>query len=435
MPEGLERAVADEATMLTSVHRPEISRITDWLVEQGLLRTSFEHLVEGYCERLVALGVPIWRGYVSAQTLHPRFRGMGCSWRADQGISTDVYIHQLTPAEGYLSSPFKRMVDLGVNDLRVRLDVNEPIEFPLLEEFRQGGATDYLAQRTWFGLNGTLDDKKTGLISSWTTKAPGGFTERDLAALRHLMPRLALALQARLGHDIAVNLLDTYVGPEAGRRILNGEIRRGMLEVIKAVIFYADLRGFTANADRLARDVVVEMLNAYFDCLVPNVDAFGGQVLKFLGDGLLATFPLNGRPAAEVCELALDAAAKTLGEVRALSAERARGRAADHGPRSGPASGRRLLRQRRQHRPARLHGHRAGGQRGRADRGAVRPARPQPTDLGSVRARRQPAPPTAWSRSAATRSAASAAPSRSTPSTGCEGERLRARQLPPTLAA
>ena len=325
MPEGLERAVADEATMLTSVHRPEISRITDWLVEQGLLRTSFEHLVEGYCERLVALGVPIWRGYVSAQTLHPRFRGMGCSWRADQGISTDVYIHQLTPAEGYLSSPFKRMVDLGVNDLRVRLDANEPIEFPLLEEFRQGGATDYLAQRTWFGLNGTLDDKKTGLISSWTTKAPGGFTERDLAALRHLMPRLALALQARLGHDIAVNLLDTYVGPEAGRRILNGEIRRGMLEVIKSVIFYADLRGFTSSADRLARKIVVEMLNAYFDCLVPNVDAFGGQVLKFLGDGLLATFPLNGRPAAEVCELALDAAAKTLGEVRALSAERARG--------------------------------------------------------------------------------------------------------------
>jgi adenylate cyclase len=324
MSRVLERRLAGEATMPTTAYRPEVSRITDWLVEQGLLRASFENLVEGYCERLVALDVPVWRGYVSAQTLHPRFRGMGCSWRADQGISTDVYIHQLTPAEGYLTSPFKRMVDLGVNDLRVRLDVNEPIEFPLLEEFRQGGATDYLAQRTWFGVNGTLDDKKTGLISSWTTRRPGGFTDADLAALQHLMPRLALALQARLGYDIAVNLLDTYVGPEAGRRILNGEIRRGMLEVIRAVIFYADLRGFTASADRLARDRVVEMLNAYFDCLVPNVDAFGGQVLKFLGDGLLATFPLNGRPAAEVCELALDAAAKTLGEVRALGAERAR---------------------------------------------------------------------------------------------------------------
>ena len=324
MPRGLEPGLADEAIMLASAHRPEISKITDWLVEQGLLRTSFESLVEGYCERLVALGVPLWRGYVSAQTLHPRFRGMGCSWRADQGLSTDVYIHQLTPAEGYLSSPFKRMVDLHVNDLRVRLDGNEPIEFPLLEEFRQGGATDYLAQRTWFGLNGALDEKKTGLISSWTTQRPGGFSDADIEALKHLMPRLALALQARLGHDIAVNLLDTYVGPEAGRRILNGEIRRGMLEVIKSVIFYADLRGFTSSADRLARNIVVEMLNAYFDCLVPNVDAFGGQVLKFLGDGLLATFPLDGRPAAEVCELALDAAARTLGEVRALSAERER---------------------------------------------------------------------------------------------------------------
>jgi adenylate cyclase len=248
---------------------------------------------------------------------------MGCSWRADQGISTDVYIHQLTPSEDYLTSPFKRMVDLGVNHLRVRLDVNEPIEFPLLEQFRQDGATDYLAQRTRFGVNGVVDDQ-TGLISSWTTKRPGGFADDDIAALKHLMPRLALALQARLGHDIAVNLLDTYVGPEAGRRILNGEIRRGTLEVIKAVIFYADLRGFTASTDRLPRDHVVEMLNAYFDCLVPNVDAFGGQVLKFLGDGLLATFPLNGRPAAEVCELALDAAARTLGEVRALGAERAR---------------------------------------------------------------------------------------------------------------
>ncbi len=313
--------MADQVT--TAAYRPEISRITDWLVERGLLRTSFESLVEGICQRLVALDIPIWRGYVSAQTLHPRFRGMGCSWRPDQGISTDVYIHRLTPEDGYLTSPFKRMVDLGVNDLRVRLDVNEPVEFPLLEEFRQDGATDYLAQRTWFGVNGSLDEK-TGLISSWTTKRAGGFTDGDLAALKHLMPRLALALQARLGYDIAVNLLDTYVGPEAGRRILNGEIRRGMLEVIRAVIFYADLRGFTSSTDRLARERVVEMLNAYFDCLVPTIDAFGGQVLKFLGDGLLATFPLNGRPAAEVCELALDAAARTLGEVRALGAERAR---------------------------------------------------------------------------------------------------------------
>ena len=389
MSRVLERGLAGEATMLTTAYRPEVSRITDWLVEQGLLRASFESLVEGFCERLVALDVPIWRGYVSAQTLHPRFRGMGASWRPDRGISTDVYIHRLTPAEGYLTSPFKRMVDLGVDDLRVRLDVNEPVEFPLLEEFRQDGATDYLAQRTWFGVNGSLDDK-TGLISSWTTKRAGGFTDGDLAALKHLMPRLALALQARLGYDIAVNLLDTYVGPEAGRRILNGEIRRGMLEVISAVIFYADLRGFTASTDRLARDRVVDMLNGYFDCLVPNIDAFGGQVLKFLGDGLLATFPLERPPGRRGLRAGARRRRQDAGRGPGAQRRARARRAADHGPRPGPASGRRLLRQRRQHRPARLHRDRAGGQRGRADRGAVRPARPQPFDLGGLRARRQP---------------------------------------------
>jgi adenylate cyclase len=213
------------------------------------------------------------------------------------------------------------MGDLGVDDLRMRLDVAEPIQFPLLEEFRQQGATDYLAQRTRFGLNGTVDEK-TGLIASWSTARPGGFAERDIAILKHLMPRLALALQARLGHDIAVNLLDTYVGPEAGRKILDGEIHRGMLEVISAVIFYADLRGFTAVADRSERDELVDMLNDYFDCLVPAIAERQGFVLKFLGDGLLATFPFEDRERAEVCEAALDAATDALAQVRQLSGDR-----------------------------------------------------------------------------------------------------------------
>ena len=143
------------------------------------------------------------------------------------------------------------------------------------------------------------------MVASWTTDRPGGFSNRDLALLTQLLPRLALAVQARLGHEIAVNLLDTYVGPEAGRRILAGKIRRGQLDVIAAVILYADLRGFTAATDQNPRDEMVETLNCYYDRLVPTIEEFGGQVLKFMGDGLLATFPLNGRPAAEVCERAL----------------------------------------------------------------------------------------------------------------------------------
>ena len=300
----------------------EVSAITDWLIERGLKRTSFEHLVEGFCHRVRAVGVPLWRAFVSAETLHPRIRGMGCSWRADQGIRSDVYVHRLAPPDAYLQSPFKRMLDLGVDEMRLPLEDDRPVEFPLLEELRGQGVTDYLAQRTWFGVDGLSDDK-TGVMSSWATVRPGGFSERDLAVLRHLMPRLALALQARLGHDISGNLLDTYVGPEAGRRILDGEIRRGTLDVISAVIFVADLRGFTAQADRLERDVLVEMLNGYFDCLVPVIVGHGGQVLKFLGDGLLATFPLQDRPPAEICEAALDAASEVLRCVHDLGLERA----------------------------------------------------------------------------------------------------------------
>jgi adenylate cyclase len=303
-------------------HGPEVSAIADWLTERGLLRTGFEQLVEGFCHRLRAIDVPIWRAFVSADTLHPRIRGMGCSWREDQGIRADVYIHRLNPPDAYLKSPFKRMLDRDLNELRVRLDGSEPIDLPLLEELREQGVTDYLAQRTWFGLDGE-SHRKTGVLSSWATTRPEGFSERDIAILGHLMPRLALALEARIGHDISVNLLDTYVGPEAGRRILDGEIRRGTLDVISAVILVADLRGFTAIADRFEHEVLVETLNAYLDCQVPAIVTHGGQVLKFLGDGLLATFPLAGHDSAAVCDAALDAAAEVLRCVRELGEERA----------------------------------------------------------------------------------------------------------------
>jgi adenylate cyclase len=312
----------DTPVLITEDYAAEASVITDWLVERGLLRTSFEQLVEGVCHRLRAIDVPVWRTFASADTLHPRIRGMGCTWRVDQGIRSDVYIHRLDPPEAYLKSPFKRMLDRGLNELRVRLDGSEPIEFPLLDELRGQGVTDYLAQRIWFGIDGE-SDRATGVLSSWSTQRPEGFSGRDIAILRHLMPRLALALETRLSHDISVNLLDTYVGPEAGRRILDGEIRRGTLDVISAVILIADLRGFTAMADRSERHVLVEMLNDYFDCVVPVIVAHGGHVLKFLGDGLLATFPLAGRAAEAVCDKALDAASEVLRCVRDLGVERA----------------------------------------------------------------------------------------------------------------
>lgn len=299
----------------------KVAEISDWISTQGLLRASLETLLEGFCQRLNLIGLPLMRGYISAQTLHPRISGLGCAWQPEEGIRTDVYIHKPDSSDAFLQSPFKRILDLDLDDLRVPLAGGQPPPYPVCEEFRQRGATDYMAHLTRFGRDGSPDGK-TGLMSSWTTAKAGGFSDGDIALLRHMVPRLALAVQARISQDISINLLDTYVGSEAGRRILEGEVRRGALDVISAVIFMADLRGFTAMSERAPRDELVDMLNQYFDCLVGPIVDQGGNVLKFLGDGLLATFPLNGEPAADLCEHALDAASEVLEKVNKLGTER-----------------------------------------------------------------------------------------------------------------
>jgi len=259
------------------------------------------------------------RGYIAAQTLHPIISTLACDWRPREGVRADAYAYRAGQTDAYLKSPIKRIRDLGVDSLRVRLDPDRPSEFPVCEELRQEGATEYFIQFTPFGRDGTPDDR-TGLMSSWTTMKPEGFSDHEIELLRHVVPRLAL--EARISQDISINLLDTYVGSEAGRRILNGEVRRGALDVISSVIFLADLRGFTAMSERTPRDELVEMLNAYFDCLVGPIVDQGGNVLKFLGDGLIATFPLNGHPADRLCEQALDAAVDVLQQVNELRPER-----------------------------------------------------------------------------------------------------------------
>ena len=299
----------------------DASRIADWITEQGLMRSSLETLFEGFCEQLHQLGLPIMRGFLAAQTLHPTISTLACNWRPAEGVQAQAYAYQPDLSDAYLRSPIKRLRDLGAGSLRVRLDSEKPSEFPICEELRQQGATDYFIQFTPFGRDGVLDDR-IGVLSSWTTKAPEGFSENSLALLRHLVPRLALAVQARISQDISINLLDTYVGSVAGTRILDGEIRRGALDVISSVIFLADLRGFTAMSERTHRDDLVDMLNAYFDCLAGPIVDQGGNVLKFLGDGLLATFPLNGDPADQLCERALDAAVDALCKVTKLKSDR-----------------------------------------------------------------------------------------------------------------
>ncbi|MEZ5933413.1 MAG: adenylate/guanylate cyclase domain-containing protein [Alphaproteobacteria bacterium] len=299
----------------------DIRRLSDWICEQGLLGVSLETLLDGFCQRLSAAGLPLARVYLSAQTLHPRIAGVGNIWRPGEGVKIETYFYRSEPSAAFLESPIKYVIDHGMTDLRVRLEGNEPLAFPVCEELRAKGGTDYLIQLAKFGRDGRPDGK-TGAILSWTTSAPGGFDDHQLAILRFLAPRLALAVQIRTAQDITINLLEAYVGSAAGRLIIDGDVRRGDLDVISSVILLADLQGFTAMSERTRHDDLVDMLNQYFDCLVGPIVERGGNVLKFLGDGLLATFPLNGEPADDLCEHALDAAADILERVALLKRER-----------------------------------------------------------------------------------------------------------------
>ena len=300
---------------------PEVIELSDWICHQGLLRVDLEDLLEGFCQRLTTAGIPLLRGHYSAQTLHPRITGLGCIWRPKTGVTSDTYLYRSEPSEAFLQSPIKHVLDNDLNELRVRLEGDGALPYPICYGFREEGGTDYLMQLQRFGRDGSPDGR-TGVILSWTSSAPGGFTEDQIEVLRFLAPRLAMAVQTRTSQDITINLLDAYVGRAAGRKILNGEIRRGALDVISSVILLADLQGFTAMAERADRDDLVEMLNQYFDCIVGPIIDRGGNVLKFLGDGLLATFPLNGKPADVLCEHALDAASEILGHVDAVNPER-----------------------------------------------------------------------------------------------------------------
>lgn len=168
---------------------------------------------------------------------------------------------------------------------------------------RAEGVTDYIALPLPF-IDGTIN------ASSWTTKQPGGFTEQQLAALRKIVKPLARVIEIISLGRTAASLLDTYVGNRAGERILGGQIRRGHTETMNAAIWLSDLRGFTSLSDRVPAETVVDILNQYFDCQVAAIRAHGGEVLKYMGDGLLAVFPIDEYvgDSQQVCSQVLEAA-------------------------------------------------------------------------------------------------------------------------------
>jgi adenylate cyclase len=290
----------------------ELKKITDWLIDGARSAPTPSLVMAECCNRLVAAGLPLWRVGVFVRTLHPDIFGRNFIWRpgAEVVVATADFDIQQSPE--FLRSPLAILYGKG-QEVRFRLDSPESKRFPFFDDMRGEGVTDYIALPLMF-VDGSIHG------SSWTTKQPGGFTDRQLTALKVVVPPLARLIEVINLRRTASTLLDTYVGSRAGERILAGQIRRGHTETMEAAIWLSDLRGFTALSDRLPPEHVVEILNLYFDCQVAAILKHGGEVLKFMGDGLLAVFPITQRDgdARQVCARVLDAACEARASVTAL---------------------------------------------------------------------------------------------------------------------
>ena len=306
--------------------RALVERTAKWLMAQALKDTDLKSIVRGCCERLHGAGVPIARVQFSFSMLHPLYRGIGYAWQREQGLQVDAFRH---PPEGmqperFLKSPYYHLMKHGLDHLRRRLDNGGTAEFPVFDDLRKEGLTDYLAFAVSFEI-----EKGQGMVGSWATDQRGGFTDDEIEALLRIQDPLAVACKMAARGGLAKSVLSTYLGAKAGEHVLSGQIKRGDGETSRAAIVWGDLRNSTQMAEQLGRQTYIDNLNSFFDATAGVVADAGGEILSFIGDGFLAVFPCerNHKDSNKACKLALSAALQATHQM----AETNRQREADNG--------------------------------------------------------------------------------------------------------
>jgi adenylate cyclase len=306
------------------------------LIDRGLKGFAVAEQVDAFCRDLVDAGFRASRFNMSIGTLHPRHGAQSYVWRPD-GIATELHPRRRNPEEdvAYQRSPVYHLRTSGDSALRRRLGDADADDFPILVDLREEGMTDYAATIVRFSeaaegdtgahrVRAAFDrpDPLQGIFFSCATDDPGGFNDEHLRQVTELLPCLALGVKSRSTFDVAQTLLETYLGADAGSRVLTGEIDRNSVRNIQAVIWLCDLRGFSRTASRVSQDELIELLDVYLEVMARPVLNNRGQILKFMGDGFLATFDLARRSREAVCADAVSAAQQLLDTLPALNSER-----------------------------------------------------------------------------------------------------------------
>lgn len=272
--------------------------LPQWMLTEGRFEATLEGLFGKAIARIEGAGLPLLRCGLHIPVLHPQLLAVSVHWwrgrpieRVDRPRVADW------ESAGFNTSPMAVVRRTG---LPVRPDVASD-QFPILADLRAQGATDYYVQPLIFS------DRNVGGTVTWCTDRPGGFSASEIEGLDTLAQALALVCELRTLRGLTSTLLDTYIGRTAGRRVLAGTIERGSGELLEAVVWYCDLRNFTARSEAGPQSAVISLLNDYFEAMAGAVQAQGGEVLKFIGDAMLAIFPIEGDEGA-ACRAALTAA-------------------------------------------------------------------------------------------------------------------------------
>jgi adenylate cyclase len=295
------------------IDRTAIDDLIDWMIDGARPGGSARQLIEGVGRRLVGAGVPIGRFAIFVSTLHPNIAGRRLLWTPEGGMTMTEGGIDLYSRDDYVRNPLPTVTTKQVT-IRRRLTNPAMIsDYPILAELVAEGFTDYVAQPLIF-TNGETH------AATWSTRQPGGWSEEAITVFERIRRPLARLVEAYLLRLNAASIISAYVGRNSGEQILQGRIHRGDGEEIDAAILFTDLIGFATLSNTRSGPELVTLLNDAFDIMVPPVEAHGGEILKFLGDGFFAIFPYGGKATlAEAVKAASESVSE--GETKLAEAE------------------------------------------------------------------------------------------------------------------
>jgi adenylate cyclase len=282
----------------------------EWLTGDESHDLDAEGLVAGLGLRLRGIGIPLDRLVLHLRTIHPEIRGRTLAWAPNEAVEVHDRAHGFELLVPFASHLLQQILETR-EPFVVRLDESDHPDWTEIDVFKDRHLVEFvfLTLRNAEGVVAT---------TAFCTKRNNGFTPAERAALERIVPALRNACELRVMRTTALALLDTYVGTGTAQRIFGGRIRRGQVESLNAALMLCDLRGFTQMSNRLPSQRLLELLDAYFDCVVPAITAAGGEVLKYIGDAVLAFFPHDD--AAAACMAALDGAVGALARLDQFSA-------------------------------------------------------------------------------------------------------------------